>query len=273
MLRTETTFVIGAGANRDFGFPLGDGLRNLIGRLAPAVGQILFEGMRTTPETRFSSEPRLWCSLRRMHRGMPHQRARAALRGRSRQGAQSAFSVRDRSFLRTGGCGRAGQAGPWLVWRKGGLAALGRGAGKIRTFTEAMEEDVSDQVKDGIAGADTIVFMGFGWLPQNMALLRTDNRVTNATKVFATTMGMRNGEVDGVSYQLDEMRRRGRHVGQPLPGATFTSENGDCKALMVNCWLRLTSDWAVAAPEVVRNLALRGCCGCPLARLASTSGK
>ncbi|THD35063.1 MAG: hypothetical protein E7773_11400 [Sphingomonas sp.] len=119
-------------------------------------------------------------------------------------------------------------------------------AAGIRTFTEAMEESIADAVKDCIAAAETIVFMGFGWLAQNMELLGVGNRVTNATKVFATTMGMPKGEVDVVSGQMDEILRRRSHSppyeSTPLPSADFTSENGDCKALMTNCWLRLTSD-------------------------------
>lgn len=115
----------------------------------------------------------------------------------------------------------------------------------IRTFTEAMEDAVGDTVKDMVARAEVLVFMGFGWLPQNMRLLQVGERVTNAHDVFATTMGLAKGETDVVADQLDEILRRSDYTADyendKLPSATFTTEHGDCKALMRNCWLRLTS--------------------------------
>jgi len=120
-------------------------------------------------------------------------------------------------------------------------------ASRIRTFTEAMEGDISDQIKDLVAQAEVLVFMGFGWLPQNMELLQASNRITNARQVFATTMQMPPSEVAIVHDQINEILRRGAHtpeyVDDPFlreePG--FITERGDCKALMRNCWLRLTA--------------------------------
>ena len=117
-------------------------------------------------------------------------------------------------------------------------------ASRIRTFTEAMEQRVADDVKDSIAGAEIIVFMGFGWLPQNMELLHASDRVTEATKVFATTKAMDPREIMVVEQQIDRMLRRKdytpEYAGQPAASPEFISDRGDCKALMNNCWLRLT---------------------------------
>ena len=41
---------------------------------------------------------------------------------------------------------------------------------KLRTFTETIESGVASNIRDKVAEASTIVFMGFGWLPQNMRL-------------------------------------------------------------------------------------------------------
>lgn len=117
-------------------------------------------------------------------------------------------------------------------------------AARIRTFTEAMESGVSDRIKDVVAQADTLVFMGFGWLSQNMELLQVGQRLTNARQVFATTMKMEAGEVAVVRDQIHEILRREEytpHYVDPRPPApAFITERGDCKALMQNCWLRLT---------------------------------
>jgi hypothetical protein len=118
-------------------------------------------------------------------------------------------------------------------------------ASGIKTFTESMEEATGDEVKDAIARAETLVFMGFGWLPQNMELLTANGRVTHAAKVFATALGMEVGEIMVVADQIDQILRRAGHSSEyertPLPSAEFIYDRGDCKALMQNCWLRLTS--------------------------------
>ena len=86
--------------------------------------------------------------------------------------------------------------------------------------------------------------MGFGWLPQNMELLQVGGRVTNTQQVFATAMKMDDGEIAVVADQIDKILRRAGYspdyAQDKLPRAEFIIERGDCKALMNNCWLRLT---------------------------------
>ena len=146
-----------------------------------------------------------------------------------------------------------GQVGSFLPNDAGHIAfgnfqdhQLAEVAASVRTFTEAMEESVGDKVKDMVARADVLVFMGFGWLPQNMQLLQVGDRVTNAHQVFATTMDMAFGEVRIVEQQVDKILRRKDYSPEyderPADPAEFIVEQGDCKALMKNCWLRLTSD-------------------------------
>lgn len=363
MLRNETTFVVGAGASRDLGFPLGDGLRDQIVELLAVkdpntsigltdqmLSEVLrdratreagvnawtdrmevyyrtaaiiraglpfarsidsfLEGVRNVPDIEFLAKLAIATVILRSEAGSPlvpyTERAANAGDIRAMRLAQltsgwhaklgqilfeghtcdTVDTVFERAsfvvfnydrcieeFLTTAlerrfaiDRGRAlkalfkckivhpyGQVGAFEpdkpnhvpFGRLGDWRRLPEVAGRIRTFTEAMEEGGGDRVKDCVAEAETIVFMGFGWLPQNMALLRADNRATNASKVFATTMGMPKGEIDVVADQLDEMLRQGRHspeyANTPRPAATFTSEDGDCKALMANCWLRLTS--------------------------------
>lgn len=117
-------------------------------------------------------------------------------------------------------------------------------AARIRTFTETMESEIGDRIKDMVAQADMLVFLGFGWLAQNMALLQVGQRLTNARQVFATTMNMEPGEIMVVKDQIDEILRREdytpHHVDPRPPALDFITERDDCKALMRNCWLRLT---------------------------------
>ena len=117
-------------------------------------------------------------------------------------------------------------------------------ASRIRTFTETMESEVGDRIKELVTEAEVLVFMGFGWLPQNMELLRARIGTTNAQQVFATAMNMDPGEITVVCAQINEILKRGEHaphyVDTPPPAPEFVVERGDCKALMNNCWLRLT---------------------------------
>ena len=130
-----------------------------------------------------------------------------------------------------------GQVGPYFPEEAGHIAfgdcdeqQLESVAGGKRTFTESMANRIGDQVKDCVAAAETIVFLGFGWLPQNMVLLHATNRVTNASKVFATVFGMPQGEIAVVADQLDRMLRRQGHSAdyaeEPTPPAEFIQDRG-----------------------------------------------
>ena len=128
----------------------------------------------------------------------------------------------------------------------GGLegADFAQVASSIKTYTESMEEQTAGVVKDSVAAAQTLVFMGFGWLGQNVELLDTGHRETKAEKVFATTMGMPPGEVEVVVDRINAIVHRGRYNTSRTELGTlevgFVNDNGDCGALMRNCWLRLT---------------------------------
>jgi hypothetical protein len=123
-------------------------------------------------------------------------------------------------------------------------------ASRIRTFTETMESGVGEAIKDRISFAEVLVFVGFGWLPQNMTLLQSRRDVTHAQRVFATTFKLAAGEIAVVRDQINRVLRRDRHApndprgGEIAPIHTkepqFIIEPGDCKSLMQNCWLRLT---------------------------------
>lgn len=65
------------------------------------------------------------------------------------------------------------------------------GMRELRTFTEGMREDAPerDEILGALHDAEQVVFMGFSFLAQNMALLSLDG-VGTTKRVFATTMGL-----------------------------------------------------------------------------------
>lgn len=86
-----------------------------------------------------------------------------------------------------------------LPWRPGegdgvhfgscGAEQLAKVAQQIRTFTEQIEEgERLEAMRAAIAGADRIVFLGFAFHRQNMALITAD--IDDHTEVLATTLGI-----------------------------------------------------------------------------------
>jgi len=67
-----------------------------------------------------------------------------------------------------------------------GSSALLASADQIKTFTEQIEDgDDLRAIRNEVAEAETVVFLGFAFAPQNLDLLYP-NRSTNALRVFAT---------------------------------------------------------------------------------------
>lgn len=119
-------------------------------------------------------------------------------------------------------------------------------ADQILTFTESANEGVIGEVRNLIMGAETLVFMGFGYLPQNMELLSVPE-ISEVRRVFATMLGI--GENDVPIAESEIARVLKRTIWRPgmlvsgLGNATeFHSyvERGTCRNLMDHHWLRLT---------------------------------
>lgn len=70
----------------------------------------------------------------------------------------------------------------------------------IKTFTETVESEVSNRIKSRIRDADTIVFLGFGWLPENLALLACGESYVR--RVFYTTKGVSQADLPTVRRDL-----------------------------------------------------------------------
>lgn len=151
-----------------------------------------------------------------------------------------------------------GQVGG-LTWQGGVTVPFGGEAeGHLRsvaddilTFTESANSGVTSEVKGLIEGAETLVFMGFGYLPQNVELL-TGRQRSNAKRVFYTTKGVSKNDSDFVDDDLERILRKEAQTGMMRPtGLGFEDvddedafekfeEPGTCNDLMNNNWMRLT---------------------------------
>jgi hypothetical protein len=114
-------------------------------------------------------------------------------------------------------------------------------ARRIQTFTESAASDVVDQARQMIMSANTLVFMGFGFLPQNMELLRVPH--AHASRAFMTTIGISDSDVPIVEEEMRSLLNKPRQVtniGLLEDQIDLYVERGTCADLMRNHWLRLT---------------------------------
>lgn len=122
-------------------------------------------------------------------------------------------------------------------------------AARIKTFTEAADEEIVEKARSYVARADTVVMLGFGFLPQNMDLLApTENR--KATRIHATTCGFSASDrlvlkeqlkrlfASASTVDLGEMQHT--HLGSTRTGF-IDVENGTCRNLLDNHRMRLAA--------------------------------
>jgi hypothetical protein len=153
-----------------------------------------------------------------------------------------------------------GKAGK-LPWEDGDTPVAGYGdrrpplrsiAASILTFTESADEGVRENAVNLVEGAETLVFMGFGFLPQNTKLLTTE-ATSSVKRVFATTYGIGDDDVGIIKREVGEMIKRdvwyqgklrstGLKALDQRPDFHFYAERGTCRDLMDHNWLRLTRD-------------------------------
>ncbi len=90
-----------------------------------------------------------------------------------------------------------GTIGDHPLWRRGGVmfgaepsaSQLKQIAQRVKTFTERIEEgEELRRMRDSLAAASRLVFLGFGYHDPNMRLLRPET-ATNASTVFGTAKG------------------------------------------------------------------------------------
>lgn len=91
-------------------------------------------------------------------------------------------------------------------------------AGRIRTFTEQIEDlHFLDAIHQSVSGAETLVFLGFGFHPQNMELLSC-GAINNARRTFATSYCCSKGDIEVFIRQIRAMLEDNFMVGKDFDG-------------------------------------------------------
>lgn len=117
-------------------------------------------------------------------------------------------------------------------------------AERIRTFSESVESDkMKEAVRREMDEAQNIVFLGFGFLPQNMDLLDSGLSLVGGKRftprVFATTLGLSDSDEDIIADQLVGMLE-GEQDGLQEKMRIETSQ-ATCAELFARFWRSITA--------------------------------
>lgn len=147
----------------------------------------------------------------------------------------------------------------YLPWQRQALTAdfgnpksdLNLIAKGIQTFTESTDSGVVARVKEVVAEAETLIFMGYGFLEQNNELLQVET--SSVRRVFATTLGISDQDIPIIQQCICSIVAKaaatsGIEKRHPNHAEIFI-ERGDCGALMTNHRFRLSR-----APEPLLRL-------------------
>lgn len=120
-------------------------------------------------------------------------------------------------------------------------------ASGIKTFTESVDEQIVSQARAAVEQADTLVFLGFGFLPQNMDLLRPRG-TSNALRIHATTFGVSASDKLVIQEQLRNFVRTPNDIGRfefvttsSAHSSLIDVDNEVCRNLIENHRMRLAA--------------------------------
>jgi hypothetical protein len=127
-------------------------------------------------------------------------------------------------------------------------ADLMRIAEGLKTFTESIDTHVVDRARKAIGEAHTLVFLGFGFLPQNMELLTPDLSERGAHRIHATTYGISSSDKVVIANQLERFVSPNtnflnmQYAARSQDDGFIDVENGLCSDLIGNHRMRLMQE-------------------------------
>lgn len=117
------------------------------------------------------------------------------------------------------------------------MTALADVANGIKTYTETADSGVADTIKGLMTSAETIVFMGFGYLKQNLELLRPIG-TPNVKRILGTAYGLSSADREAVRDKLVDLfglkmpPGRLRDIGRKQAGYIDRIADEKCRAFM-----------------------------------------
>ena len=115
----------------------------------------------------------------------------------------------------------------------------------IVTFTEQGDTDAYVEIKDIVRQAETLVFLGFGYLEDNLRLIGTEPHETNVRRIFATVSGISKSDTADVVKRVRPLVHQPQYstatYTDPNRFVKFASDGGGCNELFGEYWMNLTS--------------------------------
>ena len=131
-----------------------------------------------------------------------------------------------------------------LPWQRGGSVPFGLECSpsdlltisqRVKTFTERVDDlEMVEKMCDAMHKAEVVVFLGFGFHPQNMELIKPPMN-SNVLRVFATGKGISGSDCAVVEQQIRDHFDKLEHRFQVHLGANLT-----CSELFGEYWRSLT---------------------------------
>ena len=81
---------------------------------------------------------------------------------------------------------------------------LQKSAANIKTIYEQKESPKLDEARELIAQAEQIYFLGFGYAPENMEILKLPDRTKRTSWIYGTAFGLEKGELNDYRNQIIE---------------------------------------------------------------------
>ncbi|MCU7496098.1 MAG: hypothetical protein HF314_17520 [Ignavibacteria bacterium] len=92
------------------------------------------------------------------------------------------------------------------------LPIVEQGTKNIRTIHEERKDLGLSNIKDIIAKARRIFFLGFGFAPENLEVLGMPETINSTARVYATAIGLKNGEMSRIKGKLLTRTKDGNPV-------------------------------------------------------------
>lgn len=137
-----------------------------------------------------------------------------------------------------------------LPWQKGDLQIgfgnslnaiqLNELAKKIKTFTEGTDPSSSEiiDIRDHMAKAKKLVFLGFAFHKLNMELISPDlDTSLSYPSVYATAYGVSDSDQNVINHQIKTMYRKKMMT---LPELNIEMINADCSSFFSSYWRSLS---------------------------------
>lgn len=136
-----------------------------------------------------------------------------------------------------------------LPWQSGGAVPFGSdfssdlfsASSQLKTFTESVDSEISSQIDDAVSAADDLIVLGFGYLDQNVALMRAA-KPRQLTRILTTAFGLSSADQEVVYSAIASIA--GLSVGawddRSRSGLPAYLDGGTCRNLMDHHHLLLT---------------------------------